>query len=357
MVPQAPPVDSRPPSPAGRASGGLHRLRRRRLLGLILLAALLLATLAASFVLGARPTSLGEVLPALSTPSATDDISLVVWQLRFPRTLLALCVGAALGLAGALIQGHTRNPLADPGILGISAGASLAVVLGIFILGISAPAEYVWLALAGSAVAAVIVFGASSIGHGAANPMSLILAGAALSAFLTAMTTAITLADQSSLDKMRFWATGSVADRPLDVLWAVLPFLIVGAGIALASTPAMNALALGEDIATSLGIPVALTRLLGIFAITLLAGGGTAAAGPIGFVGLVVPHLARGITGPDHRWLLPYAGLLGAILVLAADIIGRVVARPGELQVGIVLALVGAPFFIFLVRRRKLVSL
>ncbi|ORL78883.1 iron ABC transporter permease [Prescottella equi] len=334
----------------------LAAVRRRRLLGLAVLAALLVLVLFASVAVGARPLSFAEVFHALfsSTDSETD---IIVHTLRIPRTLLGLVVGIALGVAGALIQGHTRNPLADAGLLGLNAGAAFLVVIAIYAFGLTAPSQYLWFAFAGSALASITVFGLSSIGNGKASPLSLALAGAAVAFFLQAMTNAVVILDQTTLDGYRFWVVGSVAGRGFDIFWQVLPFLIVGLVIAIASTPSLNVISLGEDVARSLGTNIAMSRTIGIVAITLLTGAATAACGPIAFIGLVVPHVARAITGPDYRWLVPYAGLLGGLMLVMSDVIGRVVVRPGELQVGIVLAVVGAPFFIALVRRRKLASL
>lgn len=334
----------------------LRAIRKRRLLGLAALLVVLLATILASIAVGARPMDFGEIAHALFHATGTDT-DLVVRTLRVPRTVLAIVVGIALGIAGALIQGHTRNPLADAGLLGLNAGAALFVVLSIYLLGLNTPSQYLWFAFAGSLTASIVVFGISSIGGGGSSPLSLALGGAAVAMFLSAMTQTVILLDQTSLDGYRFWIVGSVAGRSLDVLWQVLPFLVIGVVIALASTPSLNVLSLGDDVARGLGTNIARSRAIGIVAITLLTGAATAACGPIAFVGLVVPHVARFITGPDYRWLVPYAGLLGAIMILLADVIGRVLVRPGELQVGIVLAMVGAPFFIALVRRRKLVSL
>ena len=331
-------------------------IRRRRLIGLGVLVILLGLVLLASVAVGARPLSFAEIFHALFDPDGSQT-DIIVRTLRGPRTALGLVVGMALGVAGALIQGHTRNPLADAGLLGLNAGAAFLVVLSMYLFGFSAPSEYLWFAFAGSFAASVIVFGLSSIGNGAASPLSLALAGAAVAFFLQAMTNAIIIVDQSSLDSYRFWVVGSVAGRGFDVLWQVLPFLVLGLILALVSTPGLNVLSLGEDVARSLGTNIAASRALGIVAITLLTGAATAACGPIAFIGLVVPHVARAITGPDYRWLVPYAGLLGGVMLVTADVIGRVVVRPGELQVGIVLAVFGAPFFIALVRRRKLASL
>lgn len=330
--------------------------RRRRIVGLLVLGVAVVVVVLMSIAVGARPLTFADIHHALVTPTGLDT-DVIVQSLRLPRTALGLIVGIALGIAGALIQGHTRNPLADAGLLGLNAGAAFFVVMAIFLLGITSPGDYLWFAFAGSALASVVVFGSASLGNGRANPLSLALAGAAVAFFLQAMTNAVVLLDQTTLDGYRFWVVGSVAGRGTDILWTVLPFIVVGVLLAVAGTPSLNTLSLGDDVARSLGTNIALTRVVGIVAITLLTGAATAACGPIAFVGLVVPHVARAITGPDYRWLLPFAGVLGGVLLVLADVIGRIVVRPGELQVGIVLALIGGPFFVAVVRRRKLVSI
>jgi iron complex transport system permease protein len=284
---------------------------------------------------------------------SSDDV--VVRSLRLPRTGLGIVVGVALGVAGALVQGHTRNPLADPGLLGVSAGAAFAVCLAVYAFGITSVAGSVWFALAGALVASVVVFGLGTLGGG--TPVTLVLAGAAVTAFLGALTNGLVLSDTQTLDAYRFWAVGSLVGRGDGVLGQVLPFLLAGLLLAAVNAPALNTLQLGEDVARGLGQRIGPARAAGIAAVTLLTGSAVAASGPIAFVGLVVPHVARAITGPDHRWLLPYAGLLGALLLLVSDVVGRVLAAPAELPVGLVLAFVGAPFFVALVRRRKLVAL
>lgn len=331
-------------------------LRRRRLLVVVALLALLVLAALASLAVGAKPIPIDVVWDAIFSPTGTED-DIVVGSLRLPRTILGIAVGVALGIAGALMQGHTRNPLADPGLLGVEAGAAFFVVVGIYALGVTSLLGYVWFAFAGAFAASVLVFVLGSLGRGGPTPVTLALAGVAVSALLGALTSAMVLADTQTLDAFRFWAVGSLAGRDAEIAGQVAPFLIVGVLLACANAPGLNLLALGEDVARGLGQNVQVVRWTGLIAITLLAGGAVAACGPIGFVGLVVPHVARYFTGPDHRWLIPASGLAGAVLLLTADVIGRVVVRPGELQVGIVLALVGAPFFIALVRRRKLVQL
>lgn len=331
-------------------------VRKRRLVGVAVLVALLVLVAIASIGVGALSISIGEVWHGVFTPSGTPSDDLVQ-TLRIPRTVVALIVGVALGVAGALIQGHTRNPLADTGLLGLNAGAAFLVVIAIYAFGFTGPSQYVWFALAGSLIAGAVVFGIASVGSAAATPMTLALAGAAVTLCLQAMTSAVVVSDIRTLDSYRFWVIGSVAGRGLDIFWQVLPFIAVGLILAAANTPALNVLNLGEDVARGLGTNVASNRAVGLIAVTLLAGGATAAAGPVAFVGLVVPHVARAITGPDYRWLVPYAGLLGGLFLLTADVVGRIVVRPAELDVGIVLALAGAPFFIALVRKRRLVAL
>jgi iron complex transport system permease protein len=332
-------------------------VRSRRLLGLGLLLLLVVAATLASIAVGTRSIGLGDVWRALFDSSITTDDAVVVRGLRLPRTALGLFVGMALGIAGALMQGHTRNPLGDPGLLGVTAGASLAVVLAISLLGVSTPAGYVWFAFAGALAGTVLVYAIGSAGPGGATPVTLALAGAALSALLYALVRTLLVGDSQTLDSFRFWVVGALAGRGADVAWQVAPFIVAGVVLAVMNAPALNLLGLGEDVARGLGQRIWPARVVGLAAITLLCGAATAACGPIAFVGLVVPHVVRAFTGPDHRWLIPCSGLLGAVLLLTADVVGRVVARPGELQAGIVLALIGAPFFIALVRRRRTAGL
>jgi iron complex transport system permease protein len=340
---------------APRSRGG--SVRTRRLVVLLVLVAFVAVAALASIAVGTRSLAPGEVWRALFDDDPTNEAAVIVQQLRVPRTVLGLIVGAALGMSGALMQGHTRNPLGDPGLLGVTAGASLAVVCAIAFFDVGSVSGYVWFAFAGALAGTVLVYAIGSAGRGGATPITLALAGAALSALLYAMVRAIVVSDTQTLDSFRFWQVGALAGRGADVAWQVAPFIAVGAVLALANAPALNLLGLGEDVARGLGQRIWLARAVGLAAITLLCGAATAACGPIAFVGLVVPHVVRALTGPDHRWLVPCSALLGAALLLSADVLGRVVARPGELQVGIVLALIGAPFFIALVRRRKTMAL
>lgn len=336
---------------------GLVRSTPWRAVGLLGAVLVLAVVAAASLAIGAKPIDVRTVFTALIDADPTVNDHLIVHTLRVPRTVLGLLVGISLGTAGAVMQGVTRNPLADPGILGVSAGSALFVVVAIYAIGVSSALGYVWWAFAGAAVASVVVYAVGSLGREGATPIKLALAGAAVTAFLGSLTSAILVLDVTTLDQFRFWAVGSLAGRDMDVVVQLAPFMVVGVVLALAAGPALNALALGDDVARSLGQHVGAARALNAVAVVLLVGAATAAAGPIGFVGLTVPHIARALTGPDYRWVLPYSAVLAPILLLSADIIGRVVARPGELQVGIVTALIGGPFFIALVRRRRLAQL
>nr|QEO74608.1 transport system permease protein [uncultured bacterium] len=294
-------------------------------------------------------TAVWQVL--LHNDGSTDAV--VIHSVRIPRTLLAVAVGAALGLAGALMQALTRNPLAEPGLLGVNAGAAFAIVFAIAVLGVSSLYSYIWFAFAGALAASVVVYVLGARGRTEASPVRLALAGVAITALLSSFTSALVLTDPVALNRYRFWMAGSLAGPVSGSLVRVLPFLLLGVVLALASAPALNTMALGDDTAKALGRRLGLVRVQGIVAVTLLTGSVAAVAGPIMFVGLVIPHMARFITGPDHRWLLPYSMVLAPCLVLAADITGRLVTRPAETQVGIVVALIGAPFFIALVRRRR----
>lgn len=325
--------------------------------GLGALVALLGAVCLASIAYGSRSIEWASVVEAFVAfdPDSTDH--LVITTLRVPRTLLGLVVGVALGLAGAAMQGVTRNPLADPGLLGVNAGASMFVVFAITFAGVSSMLGYMWFAFAGAAVASVAVYAIGSLGRDGATPIKLALAGAALTAALQSITTGLLLTNVDTYDRYRFWIVGSLSGRGLDVLYVVLPFIVAGTVLALVSGRLLNAMSLGDDVARALGQKVALARGVSAVSIVLLCGAATAAAGPIAFVGLTVPHIARLLTGPDYRWILPYSAVLAPVLLLVSDVVGRLVVRPGELQVGIVMAVIGAPFFIALVRRRKLAEL
>jgi iron complex transport system permease protein len=344
----------RPQMPGGRIA---HVTRARRTTGVFLLLAVVGFGVVVSLAIGSKSIPFGTVFRAFTDfdPALTDH--LIVRELRLPRTILAVMVGSALGVAGALMQGVTRNPLADPGLLGVNAGAAFAVVLAIWLFEITDVFGLVWFAFVGAAITSVLVYSLGSMGRGGANPVRLALAGAALSALLGAFTGAVTLLDQATLDQYRFWAVGSLSGRDSGVTAQLFPFVLVGLVIAFGAGRQLNALALGEEAARSLGTKVNLTRLVSALAITLLCGAAVAACGPIAFVGLVVPHMMRVWFGPDQRWLMPASALAGAGLLLYCDTAGRIVARPGEIQVGIMTAAIGGPVFVLLVRRTRMAQL
>ncbi len=344
LVPGSPPDLAPERRPAPPRVGWL-------LAGVVLLALLGLASVA----LGARVVGWHDIAAALT--GSPEGIGQAAVEKRIPRTVLAMLVGGALGLSGAVMQGVTRNPLADPGLLGVTTGASLSVVVGIAFLGLASPASFIWVAIAGAAVSAVFVYAVGSLGRGGATPLKLALAGAATSAAASSLISAVLLPRVEMLTTFRFWQIGGVGGASWARIGQVLPFLVVGALLCLAAARGLNALALGDDVAAGLGERVARTRLLAAVGAVLLCGAATAVAGPIGFVGLVVPHACRLLTGTDHRWLLPSAVLVGAALLTTADVVGRVVARPAEIDVGIITALVGGPFFIHLVRRQRVRAL
>ncbi|WP_432791469.1 iron chelate uptake ABC transporter family permease subunit [Brevibacterium sp. K11IcPPYGO002] len=351
MTGSATSAEAKPHTDTSHPAGG--SLRIRRVLGLVAAIIALILVIAASLTIGARDMPISEVLGAFFAPTGSDD-QLVVLELRLPRTVLGILVGMGLGLAGGLIQALTRNPLADPGILGVNAGASLAITIGVAFFGISSITGYIWFAFAGALVATVGVYVIGSAGRSrTVDPIRLTLAGVAVAAVLTGLTKAILLTNDRAFDAFRSWDVGAIAGRDFDTITAILPFIVIGTVLALALSHSLNAVALGDDLAASLGTSVNRTRVLSIIAVTLLAGAATAAAGPIGFIGLMIPHIARWIVGPDQRWILGYSLVLAPILLLASDVIGRVVMKPGELQVGVVTAFVGAPVLIALVRRKK----
>lgn len=342
-------------APAARARRPARA--RRRTLGLLVALACLAILVLLSLAVGSRPVPIGTAWQAMVDFDSTDDGQLIVRTLRVPRTLLGLLVGAALGAAGALMQAVTRNPLAEPGLLGINAGAAAVVVVAVGAFGISDPASYLGFAVLGSATAATLVYGLGGAFRAGASPVRLVLAGAAVAIVLGAFTGTVTVNYPDVFDIYRFWVVGSLQGRGFDVLVPSGALIIAGLALAQGLSGSLNAMALGTDAGTALGVSVRRTWLLSALAVVVLAGAATAAAGPITFIGLAAPHIARLIVGPDNRWCLPYSMLLGAVVLLGADVIGRVVAVPSEVQTGVVSAMVGAPLFIALVRRRRVATL
>lgn len=334
--------------PRWSIASGSNRMRSLWLAGLL---AFLAVFVVLSVTIGTRNVAWADIAAAIG--GARDNIGRASVALRIPRTLLALLAGAALGLAGAIMQGVTRNPLADPGILSVNMGASLAVVVGVAWFGMSSAHAYIWTAVLGAGCAAIFVYAIGSLGRGGATPLKLALAGAATSVAFSSLVIAIVLPRGDIAGGIQSWQIGGVGGATYERLLPVLPFLAAGFILGLLSARKLNSLALGDDLAAGLGENVAVARAVASLGAILLCGATTAICGPIGFLGLVVPHVCRLLIGVDHRWLLPFSALGGACLLLAADVLGRIVARPAEIDVGIVTALIGGPFFIWIVRRQR----
>jgi iron complex transport system permease protein len=329
---------------------------RRRVIGLLVSAGLLLLVCVLSLAVGTQNISLGTVWSAVTDYRDVGD-QWIVHDLRIPRTILGIVVGIALGLSGALIQGLTRNPLADTQILGINSGAGLFVVAAIAFLGLRSLWSYIWFAFLGALVAMVLVYLVGMTGWAVVTPVRMLLAGVALGAVMEGISFSIRLRNPRAFDSMRYWDAGALDGRPLAVAAVVAPFIALGVVGCLYVSRGLNAIALGDDLAIAMGGNIVRTRAIGFIAVALLAGAATAAAGPIGFVGLMVPHAVRWFTGPDWRWICAYCVCAAPALLLAADVLGRVVVKPGELPAGIVTAFIGAPVLIWLVRRKNAAGL
>jgi len=310
----------------------------------------------ASLAFGSRNINFLEVLQALLHPEVKSLNVLVVYE-RIPRTVFSIIAGASLGVSGALMQAVTKNPIADPGILGVNTGAALFVVSGIAFFHISTASQYLWFALIGAGLTATFVYGIGSMGLGGATPIKLALAGAATSAALSSLVSAVILPRTEVMNAFRFWQVGSVSGANWEGILSILPFVIAGLTLSVTLAPSLNALALGDDVATGLGVNTKLIRLLGSFAGVILCGSITAQAGPIGFVGLMVPHIIRLVSGPNLRFIIPLSAIGGAIILTTSDVIGRLVGSPSELEAGIVTAFLGAPILIIIARRTKVRSL
>lgn len=319
--------------------------------GLLISFALLLVSFLASLNFGAADISVAEIYGSIFQFDGSTE-QLVIRTVRLPRSLIALVVGSALAVAGSLMQGITGNPLASPAILGVNAGAAFEVVLATLIGGGNSLNLYAGFALLGAGLTAVLVYGFASLGRGGASPLNLTLVGASFTAFLASMTSGILIVSQQTLDQIRFWLAGSVAGRDLDLLLQVLPYLIIGLLLSLSLGKQITLLSLGQDMAQGLGQNTLIIKILAAVCVLLLAGGSVAIAGPIGFVGLIVPHMTRFLVGTEYRWILPYAAAMGGILLLWADILARLLIQPQELPVGLVMPLIGAPFFIYLIRAK-----
>ncbi|MBI0300023.1 iron ABC transporter permease [Streptomyces sp. PRKS01-29] len=354
-------TSSRPPraplvrtSPV-RTSPARASLTRRRLGWTAAAVVALLLAVLLSLAVGSRQIAPSAVLDALLHGGSSDAAD-IVRSLRLPRTLIGLMVGATLAMAGTVLQGVTRNPIADPGILGISQGASVGVVLAIAFAGVHTLSGYVWFAFAGAGLASVAVYAIATSGRGGATPVKLALSGAAINALLVSVTTGVLTTKAAALDEFRFWQIGSLAGRDTGIVAQIWPFLLVGTVLVIAVARGLDALALGEDVAKGLGQNVAVVRIVAALGATILTGAGVAAAGPLAFIGLAVPHIARAIVGTDHRWVLPMAALIGPVMLLASDVVGRVLFPPSEVPAGVMTALIGVPFLVTLVRRKAVAA-
>lgn len=326
-------------------------LVRRRVLCVLAAAVALVLAVLLSLAVGSRQLTPWSVLDALLHGGSSDAAD-VVRGMRLPRTVVGLMVGAGLAMAGTVMQGVTRNPIADPGILGVSQGASVGVVLAIAYAGVHTLSGYVWFAFGGAALAAMVVYAVAASGRGGATPVKLALAGAAINALLVSVTTGVLTTKAAAMDEFRFWNVGSLSGRGSDIAAQIWPFLLVGVVLVLSVARGLDALALGEDAARGLGQNVAVVRIVGGLGATLLTGVGVAAAGPIAFIGLAAPHIVRAIVGSDHRLVLPMAGLVGPVMLLVSDAVGRVLFPPSEVPAGVMTALIGVPFLVTLVRRK-----
>ncbi|MAU12985.1 MAG: iron ABC transporter permease [Anaerolineaceae bacterium] len=320
--------------------------------GLIVGVVLLLVMLVAGIMLGAAEISPQTVFDALFNYDENVFEHLIIQTVRLPRVLAGAIVGASLAVAGAIMQGVTRNPLASPGILGVNAGAAFAVVVAVYVLGNIPLSAYAGFAMIGATVAAAVVYGLGSMGRSGATPLRLTLAGVIMTSFTSSFTTAILISDRDTLDQIRFWTVGSLAGRDFPLLTQTAPWMIVGMIGALLLARQITTISLGDDIAAGLGQNTIIVKALAALMVVCLAGGAVALAGPIGFVGLVAPHLVRFLVGVDYRWILPYSALTGALLVIGGDLVARIIIRPLELPVGVMMALIGAPFFVYLARWR-----
>ncbi|MBT2615174.1 iron ABC transporter permease [Peribacillus frigoritolerans] len=319
-------------------------------MGLFITILLLLFLLCSSIVYGYTDTTWKMAIDAFTDFNGTNE-HIVIQSVRLPRALIASAIGASLAISGVLMQTLTKNPLASPDIFGVNAGAGLAVVTGVTVFGISNLQVFTWLSFLGAAIAAISIFMIGSMGRGGLTPMKLTLAGAAMTAMVASLTQGLLVSNEALLEQVLFWLAGSVSGRSLDNLVAVLPYLVVGWGLALIMSGKMNVLSMGEDVAKGLGLNIVFLKLVLGLAIILLSGGSVAVAGPIGFIGIVVPHLTRSIVGIDHRWLIPFSGLFGAVLLIAADVISRYILMPREVPVGVMTAIIGTPFFIYIARK------
>ncbi|WP_085991300.1 FecCD family ABC transporter permease [Oceanobacillus senegalensis] len=321
-----------------------------KVLGLLVGLVTVLCLIWASVVLGLTQITTQMVLDSFFQFNGSNE-HIIIQDTRIPRALIATAVGASLAVSGTIMQGLTNNPLASPSLFGVNAGAGFFVVLGISFFGLTSLNAFTWLAFTGAATSAIIVYILGSLGRDGLTPIKMTLAGAAMAALFSSLTQGMLTLNERALDQVLFWLAGSVQGRDLDILVAVLPYIIIGCLASLIIGRQMNVLAMGDDMAKGLGQKTILTKIFGGIIVVFLAGGSVAIAGPIGFIGMVIPHIARWLVGIDYRWVVPYSGILGAILLLTADIGARYIIMPAEIPVGVMTAFIGVPFFIYIARR------
>jgi iron complex transport system permease protein len=333
--------------------GAYTGLNRHKALpiGLVVSLLVLLACLVNSVSFGAADIPFNQILSSFTVFDGSRE-HLIIQTVRLPRSIIAMMVGAAMATAGAIMQGITRNPLADPGILGVNAGAAFAVVMGIFAFGTASPSVYVWYAFLGAGVTVISVYLLASLGRSGVTPLNLTIAGAATSSLLASLTTGVLIVSQRTLEEIRFWLAGSLAGIDESIIYQILPYICIGMVLAFGLSRQITVMSLGEDIAKGLGQQTLWIKILAAVSVLLLEGSAVSAAGAIGFIGLIVPHIVRFIVGVDYRWIMPYSALFGAILLLASDTLARLVLQPQEIPVGVMTALVGAPFFVYLARTK-----
>ncbi|NOU96997.1 iron chelate uptake ABC transporter family permease subunit [Paenibacillus sp. LMG 31456] len=325
--------------------------KQRKIIGLIIFFVICILSMMSSIMFGLSTYSLQSVVEAYNHFNGSNE-HLIIKSTRVPRALIAAAVGASLAVAGALMQAVTRNPLASPSLFGVNSGAAFLIVLSVsYLEAATQNIPFVWIAFVGAAVSAVIVYVLGSLGRDGMTPVKITLAGAAVTAFFSSLTQGILLTNGKAFDQVLVWLVGSVAGRDLQMLTTVAPYIVVALLGAIILSPHINVLAMGDDVAKGLGQRTAFIKLGGAAVVIVLAGGSVAAAGPIVFVGIIIPHIARFLVGPDHRWMIPYCALLGAVLLLTADIGARFIVMPKEVPVGVVTALIGVPFFVYIARK------
>ncbi|MFY2252106.1 FecCD family ABC transporter permease [Priestia megaterium] len=321
-----------------------------KVMGLIIGIMLLLICIGLSIVLGYTDTSIKTALEAFQAFNGSNE-HIVIQNIRLPRAIIGAVVGICLGIAGAMMQALTKNPLASPDIIGVNAGASFFIVVAVMIFSVNSLQAFTWIAFVGAALTVVVVYFLGSIGKEGLTPIKLTLAGAAIAAFFSSLTQGLLAVDESSLDQVLFWLAGSVQGRKVEMLYGILPYVVPAIIVTFFIASKINILTIGEDVAKGLGQRTALVKIISGIIIAILAGGAVAVAGPISFVGIIVPHVVRAIVGQDYRWVFPYSAVVGGILILLADVGARYVIMPQEIPVGVMTAVIGTPFFIYMARK------